>query len=186
MSVFYFLRQNLFETQGIIEIVGHTAATSQFPWTTGIKFDQPVPRETLILDPAYGTTLPDFFDTTTPVMSKSLIDGLHDAGIYNLDEYPIVLKRMDTGEEITSYSAVNFIGCVDAVDLEKSEYRLRFGKPYFTGRLTIDPSRTLGCKAFRLQKGPGFVVVSEQPAKLLQSRGFRAVLLQPTTEYTGS
>lgn len=186
MNMFYFLRQNLFQTQGMIEISGHTTVTSQYLWTAGVKFDKPMPRETLMLDPAYGTNLPDFFDTTVPVMSESLISGLVDVGIDNFDTYPVVLKRMDTGEEITGYSAVNFIGCLDAVDLANSEYRLRFGKPYFTGRITIDAAKTFGCKAFRLLKGPGFLVVSEKPAEVLRSKNYRSVLLQPTTDYKGT
>ena len=184
--MFFFLRQNLFEVQDVIEIVGHTEATAQFMWTAGKKFNKPVPKETLMLDPAYGKTLPDFFDTTIPVMSKQLVDGLYEIGIDNFDAYPVVLKRLDTGNEITGYSAVNFIGSVNAVDLDKSEYRLRFGRPYFTGCITIDPGKCQGLKAFRLEKGPGFLVVAEQYATLLRAHAFRAVLLQPTTDYTGT
>jgi hypothetical protein len=182
----YFLRQNLFEEQGIIEIVGHTEVTAQYQWTAGIKFDTAVPEETLMLDPAYGTSFPDFFDTTVPVMSQRLIDTLREVGVDNFDVYPMLLRRIDTGEEFEGYSAVNFIGCVDAVDLDSSQHRLRFGKPYFTGPITIDPARTERLLAFRLLKGPGFVVVSEHPANLLRSRDFRAVLLQPTVEYAGT
>lgn len=184
--MFYFLRQNLFEIQGNIEIVGHTETTSQFMWTAGIKFDKPVRKETLMLDPDYGTNFPDFFDTTIPVMSESLIEGLRGIEIDNFDVYPMTLKRTDTGEEFNNYSAVNLIGCVDAVDLENSEYRLRFGNPYFTGKITIDPLKNLGYNAFRLLNGPGFVVVNQRTAEKLESRGFRAVLLQPTIEYRGA
>ena len=36
-----------------------------------------------MLDPAYGTNFPDFFDTTVPVMSQPLINALHEIGIDN-------------------------------------------------------------------------------------------------------
>jgi len=56
---FYFLRQNLFATLGMIEITGHTELTGSYSWTAGAKFDTPVPEQTLLLDPAYGTNLPE-------------------------------------------------------------------------------------------------------------------------------
>jgi hypothetical protein len=183
--MYFFLRQNLFEELNVLEIVGHTDVTGDFLWTAGSRFDRAVPKETLLLDPEYGTNMPDFFDTTVPVMSKRLIDALHEAGVDNFDIYPMLLKRTDTGEEFEGYSAVNFIGCVDAVDLAKSEYRLRRERPYFTGPITIDPARTQGLEAFRLLHGPGFVVLNERPAELLRARGFVAVMLQPTVEYDG-
>ncbi len=184
--MYYFLRQNLFEEQGIIEIVGHTEVTGQYAWTDGARFDTPVPRETLLLDPAYGTKLPDFFDTTIPVMSGRMIDALHDVGIDNFDTYPMLLRRIDTGQEFEGYSAVNFVGAVDAVNLAASKYRLRFGEPYFTGPIVIDPAKTGNLAAFRLSTGPGLVVVEEGPAKQLKSRDLIAVLLQPTEEYDGT
>ena len=97
---FYFLRQNLFATLGMIEITGHTELTGSYSWTAGAKFDTPVPEQTLLLDPAYGTNLPDFFDTTIPVMSPRLIDGLLTAGVDNIEAYPMILRRLDTEEEV--------------------------------------------------------------------------------------
>ncbi len=119
-------------------------------------------------------------------MSADLRLALRAAGVDNFDEYPVILRRIDSGEEFQGYSAVNIIGCRDAVDLEDSEYRLRFGKPYFTGRLSIDPNGAQGLKAFRLLHGPGFVVVSEEVAEALMPMGFVGLLLQPTTDYSGT
>src|SRR5207253_2666271 len=173
---FYFLRQNLFATLGMIEITGHTELTGSYSWTAGAKFDTPVPEQTLLLDPAYGTNLPDFFDTTIPVMSPRLIDGLLTAGVDNIEAYPMILRRLDTEEEVRGYSAVNVVGCVDAVDLGRSQYRSRFGKPYFTGSVAIEPTRVGEYRAFRLLKGPGFIVVTEQVAEHLRRSDYRAVL----------
>ena len=73
----------------------------------------------------------------------------------------MLLRRLDTGEEFESYSAINVIGCVDAVQMGTSQHRLRFGKPYFTGPITIDPGKSQNLLAFRLVKGPGFIVMSD-------------------------
>jgi hypothetical protein len=184
--VFYFARQNLFEELGMMEVVGHTAVTGQFQWIGGIQFDRAVPRETLVLDPACGTQLPDIFDTTIPLFSERLLRYLRDNGVENIDAYPMLLRQRDTGELIEGYHAINVIGCVDAVDLGASVYRSRFGKPYFTGAVVIDEARCKGFEVFRLLHGPGFIVVNERVAGILSKGAFKALLLQPTSDYTGT
>lgn len=186
METFYFLRQNLFESLGMIEIVGHTEVTGRYSWTMGLAFAEPVAEQTLLLDPAYGENYPDFFDTTIPVMSQKLIADLRDGGVDNIDTYPMVLRRMDNGEETRDYAAVNVVGCVDAVDLDASDYRLRFGKPYFTGAVAMDAARVGEHQAFRLLKGPGFIVVTARVAERLNAGGYRGLLLQPTVDYAGT
>jgi hypothetical protein len=181
----YFLRQNLFVEANIIEIVGHTDATAQFHWVDGVRFDRPVPRETLLLDPAYGTAFPDYFETVLPVMSTRMVEALRSSGVSNLDVYPVTLKNQVDGAERLDYSAVNLIGAVDAVDVAKSPHRLRFGKPYFTGAIHLDASRTGDLSAFRLVHGPTFIVVSEPLAQRIAALELSAVLLQPTEDYGG-
>lgn len=184
--MYYFCRQNLFENLGVFEIVGHTDVTGQYLWTAGNKFSDPIPKQTLIIDPAYGTEFPDFFDTSIPVMSQSLIDAFHKAGVDNFDAYQVTLKRKDSGEEFEGYYAVNFLGCVSAIDFEKTEYTTkRRGRKKFDGPIYVDDNKAHSFKAFRLSEGPSFLVVSDQVAQVLKSQNFRALLLQPTTDYDG-
>lgn len=185
MNTFYFLRQNIFDELGTLEIVGHTTVTGQFNWISGKKFLTPVPKETLLLDITHGTRFPDFFDTSIPVMSKALIATLHKAGAANFDEYPMIMKRKDSGKTCEGYSAVNVIGCVDAVNVKESPHRLRFGKPYYTDSIIIDEKKAPKLKMFRLLYGPGFIVIGESLAKTLYAKNFQSVLIQPTTEYKG-
>ncbi|HEY1959418.1 MAG TPA: DUF1629 domain-containing protein [Polyangiaceae bacterium] len=184
--MFYFARQNLFGERGTIEVAWHTPITGELQWIRGVRFTRPVPHETLELDPAYGTNMADIFDTSVPLLSERLLTFIRSLGLDNVDAYPMTLKRKDTGALITGYSAVNVIGRVDAVDLSSSAHRLRFGKPYFTGSVTIDPQRCSGLEMFRLASGPGFIVVSERVARALASGGFEALLVQPTVAYEGA
>jgi len=183
----YFCRQNLFETLGMIEIVGHTAETGEHNWIAGVPWTRPLRPQTLELNPESGTNFPAFFDSTVPVMSESLIAAFVSAGVDNFDQYPVVLRRADTGEEFTGYAAVNFRGAVDAVDLENSEFTKdeTFGDVEFTGAIEIDCAKTRGLLAFRLTEGPGFLVVAESVAMKLQKISFPALLLQPTKDYEG-
>ena len=184
--MYHFLRQNLFAELDSIEIVGHTEVTAGFHWIDGVRFDRPVPRETLLLDPTYGRSFPDYFDTTVPVMSQRMIDALRSFGVSNLDTYPVLLRNPEDGTERQDYQAVNLVGSVDAVDAAASPHRLRFGKPYYTGAIHIAPTRTAGLGAFRLTRGPGFIVVSDGLAQRIAGAALRAVLLQPTVDYQGT
>jgi hypothetical protein len=183
---FFFLRQDLFGDATGIEIEGHTELSAQFDWLDGKAFARPYPCETLWLDEAYGTNEPDFFDTTVPVMSKQLVDGLLASGVTNLERYPVVLEVRSTGATRADYSAVNVVGRVDAVDLSQSPHTLRRSKPKFSGPIVIDAAKTAGLLAFRLQYVPGLIVVTESVARRIDALGLDSVLLQPTREYQGT
>jgi hypothetical protein len=182
---FFFLRQDLFGDATGIEIEGHTETSAQFNWVDGIKFDQPFPRDTFLLDEAYGGNYPDFFDTTVPVMSPKLIQALRACGVSNIDTYPVVLWNKRTGSERDDYQAVNVIGRVDAIDLSQSPHEVRRGKPRFKGKIVIDPARASGLLAFRMPFGPSFIVIAEPVAARLQQGSFDSLLLQPTRAFDG-
>ena len=182
--MFYFLRQNLFEYQNMIKLVGHTIETSALSWIAGHRFAAPLKSQTLMLDPTHGNKFPDFFDTTVPLMSKRLISFLVNLGINNIDTYPVLLRNNVSGEDV-GYFAVNVIGCIDAEKLEGSQYRLRFGEPYFTGTIVIDELKVCDSSFFRTFYGPGFIVISQSIADELQKESWAGLLLQPTEHYAG-
>lgn len=183
--MYYFLRQNLFETLDIIEIAGHTAETGGLDWVGGHAFAEPLGHQVLMLDPGYGKNLPDFFDTTIPVMSERLLSFLRAQGIDNVDAYPVTLQNIETGQQINGYSAVNFIGCLNCIKLDESEYQMTFGSPEFTGRIVIDEDRVHGAKCFRLEDGPGLLVISQGIADALNKETWVALMVQPTELYDG-
>lgn len=181
----YFMRQNLFENLDVIEVEGHTEETAKHIWIAGSRFSEDVPPQTLILDAAYGTKMADFFDTTIPLMSARLLNALAAVGVSNLDVYPMILQRSDTSERWDNYSAVNVIGAIDAIDLENSEYTTdSFGEPNFT-RIALKEDLVSGLKLFRLNTGPGLIVINEVVKDALSGQDFYALMLQPLEDYDG-
>lgn len=183
--MFYFLRQNLFEQQNMVQLVGHTSETGTLSWIAGHKFTAPLKPQILMLDPEYGNDFPDFFDSTVPVMSNRLIAFLVNLGVDNMDTYPVVLHNNVSGEDVFGYSVVNVIGCIDAEKLESSQYRLRFGEPYFTGTIVIDDLKAGDSSFFRTPYGPGFIVISKNIADALKTESWSGILLQKTEDYEG-
>ncbi len=183
MTDYYFCRQNLFKSHGAIEIIGHTQDTGKFLWTAGHKFNEVLLKQTLFLDSAYGENFPEFFDTTVPVMSDNLINTFYDLGVDNFDIYDVLLKRKDTSEEFGGYKMVNFVGCVDAFDREKSKFDEDAYK--HRGPVFIDDGKVKGLKVFRLSEPTSLLVVSEEIASKLIEKNYFALLLQKTTDYDG-
>ncbi len=147
---FFFLRQNLFGDATGIEIEGHTEASAKFQWTAGVRFPKPFPCETFKLNDAYGRNYPDFFDTSVPVMSQRLVEQLRASGVSNIDAYPVVLHDARNQHQRTDYVAVNVVGCVNAVDFEKTSHEIRRGKPKLNGTIAIDERLTNGLLACRM------------------------------------
>ena len=186
--MYYFCRQDLFKSHGSIEISGHTAETGKFLWTAGHKFTETLGHQVLDLDPAYGENLVDFFDTTIPVMSDRLIEAFREVAVDNFELYPVTLRRIDNGVEYKNYKAINFIGCVDAIDMEKTKYEEDedgIFDPEFDGPIILDQRKVGGLKAFRLAVGPSLLVVNEQVGQHLIQKNFKALLLQNTEKYKG-
>lgn len=178
---YYFCRQDIFSDLNAMEISGHTTITGKYYWTAGVKIPDSIPLQTLECQTEYGTELPAFFDTTIPVMSSELIDAFYNAGVDNFDKYPIVLKRDDNGIEYRNYFAVNFIGCIDALDKKETIIIAESFRRY--SHVVIDEKRTYGFKCFRLKEGPSLLVVSEDVKKVLSKRKFYSLLLQKCEDY---
>ncbi len=155
-------------------------------WITGTEIRRPEIPLICTLLPEYGVEFADYFDTTVPVMSRRLIDHLIELGVNNFDQYPVIFKRPDTSEQFSGYSAVNFKGTYDAVDLTQSKYRMRFDRPYCNGPIVLDPLKVGDLPIFRLAMGPSFLVVGDRIAKAIKVRKYKAVLVQPVHEYSGN
>jgi hypothetical protein len=182
---FYFLRQDLFGDATGVELVGHTELSAAFAWLDGVPFERPFPRETFVLDDTAASNVPDFFDTTVPVMSRRLLEALRACGVENLEAYPVRLQS-PRGLVREDYLAVNVVGLVDAVDLAQSAHELRRGRPRFGGAIVIDVHKTQGLPLFRLPYSPRFIVVNEPIARALERGSFDGVLLQATRAYEGT
>lgn len=182
---YYFLRQDIFDDATSVELVGHTELSAAFDWLGGVAFDRPFPRETFALDDSTATNMPDFFDTTVPVMSPRLLEALRVCGVENLEAYPVRLES-PRGLVREDYQAINVVGLVDAVDLAQSPHTLRRGRPRFGGAIVIDPHKTQGLALFRLPYSPRFVVVAEAIARALERGSFDSLRLQPTRAYDGA
>ncbi|HMX43378.1 MAG TPA: hypothetical protein PKB12_06680 [Elusimicrobiota bacterium] len=184
--MYYFVRQNLFETLNIIDFNPPASEVTISDWVNVDATVNPAAPLVCELLPEYGSEFADYFDVTLPVMSRRLIAFLKQLGVDNFQQYPVVFKHPTTGREYRDHSAVKFSGVYDAIDRERSEKKIDFGEVCFEGSIVIDPKRVGELSVFRLKDGPNFLVATERVANALKTQNFKALLLQPTEEYSGT
>lgn len=179
---FHFLRQDLFYPHEVADIPGHTEESGKFQWIDGKPFEDSPKNLSFYLDTAFGRTLPDFFDTTIPVMSEKLVEALRLLMVHNFETYPVSLIYPE-GDFVHGYSAVNVVGTLDIIDWSRTVHKKRFNKLKATHQIHLLDEGNKNLDIFRLTGGPGFIVVTPNVAHVLGSLGLKAVLLQPLSAY---
>lgn len=153
-------------------------------WISGSKMTDLPP------DPIELTWDPDtedgikmaFYPTSVVLMLKDLISVLREAGVDNLDTYPVVIRSKTNSEVCHDYLAVNIIGSVAAADMEQSEI-IDEGDgmvDVMFGSLVIDEDKARGHLLFRLAQSAIAVVVHEDVVKhILSKGGFGLTFVEP-------
>lgn len=102
------------------------------------------------------------------VMSDELIKTLQEAGVSNLQCFPVEVRSRVDGTVWTNYKVVNVIGLVSCADLERSKYTIiadRCGEgavPLMAfKKLKVDAVRAGEQLLFILAESPGTIIVSE-------------------------
>jgi hypothetical protein len=188
--MYWFLTDDL-RDENLKEFKGHSATSGKRMWTTGVRFDTPFPPEEFEVAPQEhadgppGNEMPDIFDSSVPIMSKRLLDGLAAAGVDNIDRYPVRIVDKSAGENWDNYFAVNVLGRVDALDREKTktERDIESLNPCYLS-VVIDPLRAGGLFCFRLHKGPRELVIHERVARLVPSWGCKGLGLVRTEDFS--
>ncbi|HWV15057.1 MAG TPA: DUF1629 domain-containing protein [Cellvibrio sp.] len=120
--------------------------------------------------------LPDFSGGSIPVMSQRLLSLLEQAGVDNLQKFPILVKSEVNGTIWDGYFAVNVVGVVQCADLPKSEYDEIGPDLYDFDVLAIDANRTKGALLFRLQESPSRLIMHKSVGKYIMENDLRNTL----------
>ncbi|QTA85820.1 imm11 family protein [Desulfonema magnum] len=178
--MYYFITQDLDDVT-TMNFLGHSEESGKRLWINGVRFSEPFPKDTFYVKPCMGSgkEMPDFFDSSVPVMSKRLLTAFTNLGVDNIDVYQISVKEENTDEEWSNYFAINFIGLVDAIDREQSEME----DEYTFHSTVIDKNKAQDLLCFRLFCGPTVLVIHEKVAKKLMNMNLKGVLIVKTENY---
>lgn len=158
-------------------------------WSMGRRFSVP-PTEPIEFEmmPTHDDQLVEFITSNPQLMTKRLLSAFHKAGVDNLDIYETIIRHPVTGFETSDYVAVNIIGLVAAVDMDKSNIvggnEDGLVDVDFEG-LTIDPEKARGLLLFRLAESTNAIVVHESVKNSLLKQGFDMLTFMEPEEWLG-
>lgn len=157
-------------------------------WTTGRRFDAapPLPLRVTI-EPGEEGIEPELTDVPLPLMSKRLAACLRDAGIANLDLYPVEVVEVASGRTSADLVAFNLIGLVAAADLDASQCAMPDG-PLISvdfDSVVLDAGKIGDAEMFRLAESINAIVVSERVCRAIESAGIQTLSFIPPEEWVG-
>ncbi len=148
-------------------------------WIAGERFSE-LPPATLraTIEPGDGGRLLEFYEVPLPVMSSALKDFFQEAGVDNIDFYPVVIVDVESGSSRSDYFAFNIIGLVAAADMGNSSFEDFDGLIMFDS-ITIDSRRTAGARLFRMAEAPSKIVAHKSIKSLAEARNLQAFRFHP-------
>lgn len=124
-------------------------------------------------------TLSDYYSGTN-LMSRRLVDAMLGCGVDNLQIFPAVISREETGETMSEYCVVNVLGLVAAADMGKSKARPLANIKFFE-KLAVDPNLARGLLMFRLAESLTDIIVADNVAQAIKAGQFTDVTLEPVS-----
>lgn len=124
------------------------------------------------LDPAAFAPL-DWHDPRggQPLFSERMATVLEQAGVANIDYYPVRVRYQPTGAEV-NYRLANVIGLISALDTAASEVSADDdGFIFDIASMRLDPSKCRGLDLFRLKEMPNLMIVSLALKRVLEGSG---------------
>lgn len=136
----------------------------------------------LLLDEDFAAgRLPTFYDTPALIARKTFHAALVEAGVSNLEVFPVRIRDETRKKVINDYVLLNVIGLVSCADIDRSEYGNLGGDEdplLVIDKLVIKTDRANGLDMFLVMEDPQFVVISERICKQLQLLKLDDVLLE--------
>ena len=138
----------------------------------GVRIDADLSKLEFLLDPKDKREMPDFGTAFGGlVVSERFREVLDEAGVDNVDYYPVRITQKATGEKHTGFFQANVIGAIACVDRGKSKFTPSEIKPKLITEfkdLRLDPKKVGGEKLFRLAEYPAMLIAHESVKKAIE------------------
>jgi len=116
----------------------------------------------------------DFYQLV-PLMSKRLIDAFREAGVDNIQSFPVKIENIETKEVLNKeYLLVNVVGLISCANLEGTEY-VNLGDAYDFIDLKIHKDKAKQLPLFRLAESPYEIIVNGRIANIINSEKYKGI-----------
>jgi len=122
--------------------------------------------------------LAELFLDSVPLFRDDFLSAIREAGVTNIEDFPVVLRNAEKGLELTNYKAVNILGLVACADMKKSEFTDVTGTGMIAvafRKLVIDEKAAQGLYMFRLGQAVASIIVHERVKAHLDKMDFKYV-----------
>ncbi|MBN1499973.1 MAG: hypothetical protein JW982_07455 [Spirochaetes bacterium] len=153
-------------------------------WIEGKPLADPGPLR-LSLSPGNAKFRGGIISGVLTLFHQRLIKELLRLGISNFQHFPVELENSEGQVELT-YSLINVIGMMEAVNAEESviEPRATGGRGQLYS-FKIDPEKVNNQKFFRLAEAPSLIIIDETLRNELLAFNPPGVIMLPTERYNG-
>ena len=117
-----------------------------------------------------GDKLRAFHKSSFTIMSKAFLELVQQAGVDNLQVFPIIIKSTEDGTIWSDYFGVNILGVVKCADLSQSTYDEIMTGHYVFDELAIDASLINNQLLFRLQEHLPTIIMHRSVGRYIKDR----------------
>lgn len=137
------------------------------------------------MSPRSGEFRGGIIDGIVTLYHQRFINILTDFGVDNIQHFPVELENPG-GEIEKTYSIVNVIGLIEAVNNKESTFEPRpEGMRPWLNSFRIDPAKVKNVRMFRLVEAPTLVIIDQTIRDHLDPLGIPGIIMLPTEHYNG-
>jgi len=178
--MYYFLTQDLDDDDYMV-FGGPSENSSKRLWGNGKTFEEDYPIDTFYIRPSsfQGIKMPDFFDSSTPIMSNRMLNKIKSLGVDNIESYAVIIQQENSNAKWDNYSVINLIGKSDIIDRVNSDID-EFDRFH---SVVINEYKANNVLCTRLYNGPFELLIHESIANELLKEGFSCVKIIKSEDY---
>lgn len=148
----------------------------------------PQPDPTALRSPEGYRRLSSYLAGPIPLIRREIGNALGEAGVDNVDYYPVEVFNTQTGECCNDYLAINIVGVVRAADMQKSKAVAHNAQGLVSvdfDSLALDESSIRDLKLFRLAECVTGIVIRDDVKQYLESLGGFGLVFADPMEWSG-
>lgn len=175
---------------GYLARLSYTPDDPRRSWILGERFETPPPipvRATVRGLDDDDTVLAELWKSPLPAMSKRLHAVLVEAGVSNLEVFPLEIMDPSSGKLLHDHVAFNLIGKVAAVDVAASVVSASNTDKMVSAsfdQLALDEQRIGGALMFRLAEAVSTIVVHRSVKERIESAGIQTLTFYVPKDWT--
>jgi hypothetical protein len=175
MRYFQMTALNTSDCTGVY-LISHRRAILKSGQSLGAEFKQPM---LLKLDEELPNgRMPTFYESPAFIGTKVFHRDLEQAGVSNIETFPVVISNTATGSENHDYVLMNILGRVSSFDMHQSQYRKLGPEMTIMDAPVLKPGFIATLNLFVADEDTDIMIISEQVHRHLIERDYKDIIFR--------